>query len=283
MELPFTPDFKGRTAVITGGAGILCGMFAKALGQCGPKVAILDLAEDKAQQVADEITAAGGTAMGVKCNVLEKDSIEEAHSIVLAAYGKCDILINGAGGNNPKATIDDEFFDTAVMEAPDKKSFFDLDPSGVSFVFGLNFIGTLLPTQVFAKDMVGRPGCVILNVSSMSAFKPLTKVVAYSAAKAAISNFTQWLAVYFAKSDIRVNAIAPGFFSTAQNAALLWNTDGSPTARTAKILNSTPMGRFGVPEDLLGTLLWLLDSNASAFVTGVVVPVDGGFAAYSGV
>ncbi len=283
MELPFTPDFKGRTAVVTGGAGILCSMFAKALGQCGAKVAILDLAEDKAQQVADEITAAGGTAMGVKCNVLEKDSIEEAHSIVLAAYGKCDILINGAGGNNPKATIDDEFFDTAVMEAHDKKSFFDLDPSGVSFVFGLNFIGTLLPTQVFAKDMVGRPGCVILNVSSMSAFKPLTKVIAYSAAKAAISNFTQWLAVYFAKSDIRVNAIAPGFFSTAQNAALLWNTDGSPTARTAKILNSTPMGRFGVPEDLLGTLLWLLDSNASAFVTGVVVPVDGGFAAYSGV
>ena len=283
MELPFTPDFNGKTAVITGGAGILCSMFARALGQCGAKVAILDLAEDKAQQISDEITAAGGIAMGVKCNVLENNSVEEAHSVVSAAYGKCDILINGAGGNAPKATIDDEFFDASAIETPEKKSFFDLDPAGVSFVFGLNFIGTLLPTQVFAKDMVGRQGCVILNVSSMSAFKPLTKVVAYSAAKAAISNFTQWLAVYFAKSEIRVNAIAPGFFSTAQNEALLWNADGTPTARTAKILGHTPMGRFGVPEDLLGTLLWLLDNKSSVFVTGVVVPVDGGFAAYSGV
>lgn len=283
MELPFTPDLRDKTAVITGAAGILCGMFARALVQCGAKVAILDLAEDKARQAADEISASGGTAMGVKCNVLEKESIEEAHSVVSAAYGKCDILINGAGGNNPKATIDDEFFDPSVMKAPDKKSFFDLDPSGISFVFGLNFIGTLLPTQVFALDMLGRQGCVILNVSSMCAFTPLTKVIAYSAAKAAVSNFTQWLAVYFAKSDIRVNAIAPGFFSTAQNACLLWNADGTPTARTAKILNNTPMGRFGVPEDLLGTLLWLIDTKSSAFVTGIVVPVDGGFSAYSGV
>jgi len=283
MELPFIPNFSGKTAVVTGGAGVLCGMFARALAACGAKVAILDLADDKAKQLAEEITAEGGTAMGVKCNVLEKESVEAARNEILEAYGKCDILINGAGGNNPKATTDDEYFDAAVMEAPDKKSFFDLDPAGVSFVFGLNFIGTLLPTQVFAKDMIGRQGCVILNISSMSAFRPLTKVVAYSAAKAAISNFTQWLAVHFAKSGIRVNAMAPGFFSTAQNAALLWNADGTPSARTAKILGSTPMGRFGEPEDLLGTLLWLLDNRSSAFVTGVVVPVDGGFDAYSGV
>ncbi len=283
MELPFTPNFNDKTAVVTGGAGILCGMFARALAQCGAKVAILDLSEDKAQELADEISADGGTAMGVKCDVLDKNSIEAARDKVMQAYGKCDILINGAGGNSPKATTDDEFFDQAVLDAPDKKSFFDLDPAGISFVFGLNFIGTLLPTQVFAKDMIGRQDCTILNVSSMCAFRPLTKVLAYSAAKAGVSNFTQWLAVHFAKMGIRVNAMAPGFFSTAQNAALLWNPDGTPTARTAKILGSTPMGRFGEPEDLLGTLLWLLDGRSSAFVTGIVVPVDGGFSAYSGV
>lgn len=283
MKLPYQPDFQNKVAVVTGGAGVLCAMFAKALAQCGAKVAILDLADDKAQLVADEIKAAGGEAMAVKVNVLEKESVEGAHRKVLEAYGKCGILVNGAGGNNPRATTDDEFFDRAVLEAPDKKSFFDLDPAEFDFVFGLNMKGTLLPTQAFARDMIDQPGGVILNISSMNAFTPLTKIPAYSAAKAAVSNFTQWLAVHFAKCGIRVNAIAPGFFSTAQNAALLWNADGTPTARTGKILRNTPMERFGEPEELVGGLLFLLDNEASAFVTGVVLPIDGGFSAYSGV
>ena len=283
MKLPFQPDFSNKVAVVTGGAGVLCGMFAKALAQCGAKVAILDLADDKAQLIADAIKAEGGEAMAVKVNVLEKESVEAAHQAVLSAYGKCSILVNGAGGNNPRATCDDEFLDKASIADPDKKSFFDLDPAGFDFVFGLNMKGTLLPTQAFARDMLDAPGGAILNVSSMNAFRPLTKVPAYSAAKAAVSNFTQWLAVHFAKSGIRVNALAPGFFSTAQNAKLLWNDDGTPTARTGKILRNTPMDRFGEPEELVGGLLYLLDNEASAFVTGVVLPIDGGFAAYSGV
>ena len=283
MKLPYKPDFNGKVAVVTGGAGVLCGMFAKALAACGAKVAILDLADDKAQLVADDIKAQGGQAMAVKVNVLEKESVEAAHQAVLSAYGKCDILVNGAGGNNPRATTDDEFFDKAVLEDANKKSFFDLDPAGFDFVFGLNMKGTLLPTQAFAFDMIDRPGGVILNVSSMNAFTPLTKIPAYSAAKAAVSNFTQWLATHFAKCGIRVNALAPGFFSTAQNAKLLWNDDGTPTARTGKILRNPPMDRFGEPEELVGGLLFLLDNNASAFVTGVVLPIDGGFSAYSGV
>ncbi|MDL2258019.1 SDR family oxidoreductase [Eubacteriales bacterium OttesenSCG-928-K08] len=283
MQLPFKPDLSGKTAVVTGGAGVLCAMFARAIAACGAKVAILDLADDKAQLVVDEIKAAGGEAMAIKVNVLEKESVEAAHQQVLKAYGKCDILLNGAGGNSPRATCDDEFFSRDTLEDADKKSFFDLDPAGFNFVFGLNFTGTLLPTQAFAIDMVDAPGATIINVSSMNAFTPLTKIPAYSAAKAAISNFTQWLAVHFAKCGVRVNAIAPGFFSTAQNAALLWNADGTPTARTDKILRNTPMDRFGEPEELVGTLLWLIDNNCSGFVTGVVVPVDGGFSAYSGV
>lgn len=283
MTLPFKPDLTGKVAVVTGGGGILCGMFAKSIAACGAKVAVLDLAEDKAQCIADEIRAAGGEAITIKVNVLEAESVEAAHQTVLATYGKCNILLNGAGGNNSRATTEDEFFSRAVMNDPEKKCFFDLDPVGVGFVFGLNFTGTLLPTQVFARDMIDVPGGVVINVSSMNAYTPLTKIPAYSAAKAAVSNFTQWLAVYFAKCGVRVNAIAPGFFSTAQNAALLWNPDGSPTARTNKILRNTPMGRFGEPEELVGTLLWLVDNNSSGFVTGTVVPVDGGFSAYSGV
>ncbi len=283
MKLPFKPDFNGKVVVITGGAGVLGSDFAKAIAACGAKVAILDLYEDKAKEVALEITKQGFTAIGVKANVLEMESLLVAHDEVVRQFGTCDILINGAGGNHPKATTSDEFFDQPKMGTEGHKSFFDLDLNSFNFVFGLNFTGTLLPTQVFAKDMIGKEGSVILNVSSMNAFTPLTKIPAYSAAKAAVSNFTQWLAVYFAKSNIRVNAIAPGFFSTQQNAALLFNADGTPTPRTGKILNNTPMGRFGEAHELIGTLLWLLDNESSGFVTGVVVPVDGGFSAYSGV
>lgn len=283
MNLPFQPDFSGKVAVVTGGAGVLCTDFCKALAQCGAKVAVLDLFEDKAKALADEIVRAGHSAIGVSANVLDRESLNQAHRKILEALGPCDILVNGAGGNNPKATTSDEFFDRPKLGAEGQKSFFDLDLEGFNFVFGLNFTGTLLPTQVFAKDMIDRPGSVILNISSMNAFRPLTKIPAYSAAKAAVSNFTQWLATYFAKSGIRVNAMAPGFFSTAQNAALLWNPDGTPTARTGKILAATPMGRMGEPEELLGTLLWLLDGNSSGFVTGCTIPVDGGFSAYSGV
>lgn len=275
-------DLSGKVAVVTGAGGVLCGMFAKALAAAGAKVAVLDLNEEAAQKVAQEICAEGGTAMAYKCNVLEKQSLEECHTKVTADLGLCDILINGAGGNNPRATTDMEYYMPGDIDA-ETKSFFDLDQSGVEFVFNLNFIGTLLPTQTFAKDMLGRKGCTILNVSSMNAYTPLTKIPAYSGAKAAISNFTQWLAVHFSREGIRVNAIAPGFFSTEQNRALLWNSDGTPTARTGKILAATPMGRFGEAEELLGALYFLTDEKASSFVTGIVIPVDGGFSAYSGV
>lgn len=283
MKLPYRPDFSGKVAVVTGGAGVLCSMFAKALALCGAKVAILDLAGDKAQALADEIKSEGGQAMGISVNVLEAKSVEEAHKAVLSAFGLCDILVNGAGGNNAKATTDDEFFDHTESFLEGKKSFFDLDPAGFDFVFGLNLKGTLLPTQAFARDMAERSAGTIINISSMNAFTPLTKIPAYSAAKAAVSNFTQWLAVYFSHTGIRVNAIAPGFFSTQQNAKLLWNEDGTPTARTNKILRNTPMERFGEAEELIGGLLFLLDDNASSFVTGTVLPIDGGFSAYSGV
>ncbi len=282
MKLPIQIDLNGKVAVVTGAGGVLCGMFAKALAACGAKVAVLDLNPTAAETVADAISADGGTAKPYTCNVLDRDSLETCHHAVLADFGPCDILINGAGGNNPRASTDKEYFEPGDLDT-DTVSFFDLDKSGVEFVFNLNFIGTLLPTQVFAKDMVDRPGCNILNVSSMNAFTPLTKIPAYSAAKAGISNFTQWLAVHFSKAGIRVNAIAPGFFSTGQNKALLFNDDGTPTLRTGKILAATPMGRFGEPEDLLGTLLFLLSNEASGFITGVVIPVDGGFSAYSGV
>lgn len=282
MSLSFGTDLSGKVAVVTGAGGVLCGMFAKTLAAAGAKVAVLDLNEEAAGAVAAAITAAGGTARAYKANVLERDSLEEVHAKVLVELGPCDILINGAGGNNPKANTTKEYFEIGDIEA-DTVSFFDLDQSGVQFVFNLNFIGTLLPTQIFAKDMIGRSGCSVLNVSSMNAFTPLTKIPAYSGAKAAISNFTQWLAVHFSKAGIRVNAIAPGFFVTAQNEKLLFHEDGSPTERTAKILAATPMERFGKAEELNGTLLYLLNNDAAGFVTGVVIPVDGGFSAYSGV
>ena len=282
MGLSFGTDLTGKVAVVTGAGGVLCGMFAKTLAEAGAKVAVLDLNEEAAGRVAEDIVAAGHTAKAYKANVLERESLEEVHAKVLAELGPCDVLVNGAGGNNPKAQTTKEYFEMGDIEA-DTISFFDLDPKGVEFVFNLNFLGTLLPTQIFAKDMIGREGCNILNVSSMNAFTPLTKIPAYSGAKAAVSNFTQWLAVHFSKAGSRVNAMAPGFFVTKQNEKLLFNEDGTATARTAKILAATPMGRFGEAEELNGTLLFLLNNEAAGFITGVVIPVDGGFSAYSGV
>lgn len=282
MELSLKANLDGKVAVVTGGAGVLCKEFAKALAACGAKVAVAGRTLSSLEAVADEINAAGGQAIAVQMDVVNKESVKEAHEQVLSRLGKCDILINGAGGNHPSATTDKEYFEAGDLDG-DTKSFFDLDEKDVEFVFNLNFIGTLLPAQEFAKDMIGRTGCTILNVSSMNAYTPLTKIPAYSGAKAAVSNFTQWMAVHFSKVGIRVNAIAPGFFSTAQNAKLLWNEDGTPTARTEKILNATPMGRFGQASELLGALMFLVDEKAASFVTGIVIPVDGGFSAYSGV
>ncbi len=280
----YMPNLKDKVAVVTGGSGVLCSEFCRALAKCGAKVVIAGIdPKERGDAIVEEIKAAGGEAMNVYMNVLDREQLKEAHKVILEAYGPCDILINGAGGNNPKASTDCEYHDNDVMNDPNKKSFFDLDPAGFDFVFRLNFNGTLFPTQEFARDMLGRPGSTIINVSSMNSFTPLTKIPAYSAAKAAVSNFTKWLATHFAKEGIRVNAIAPGFFSTAQNAALLWNADGTPTARTGKIINNTPMGRFGTADELIGTLLWLVDNKLSGFVTGTVIPVDGGFSAYSGV
>lgn len=283
MELPFKPDYSNKVAVVTGGAGVLCREFCKALALCGAKVAILNRTLSKAEAVAEEIHATGGEAKAFAVDVTDKESVAAAHKAVLEAYGKCDILINGAGGNDPAATADEEFFSMDTLMDANKKSFFDLPTEGFSKVFNLNILGTLIPTQEFARDMVEDSHGVILNISSMNAFTPLTKIPAYSAAKSGVSNFTQWLAVHFAKIGIRVNAIAPGFFSTAQNAKLLWNDDGTPTARTGKIINATPMGRFGVPEELIGAVLFLTDDKSAGFVTGVVLPIDGGFSAYSGV
>ncbi len=283
MAQDFTLDIKNKVAVVTGAGGVLCSMFAETLAAEGAKVALLDLNLEAAEAAAAKIRGLGYEAKAYKCNVLEKDSIEEAHEAILADLGPCDILLNGAGGNNARANTTNEYFQIGDDEAEDLVSFFDLDQKGVEFVFNLNFIGTLLPTQVFAKDMIGRKDCTVINVSSMNAFTPLTKIPAYSGAKAAISNFTQWLAVHFSKVGIRVNALAPGFFVTKQNQDLLFNPDGTPTARTEKILNATPMGRFGEAEEINGTLLYLVNPKMSGFVTGVVVPIDGGFSAYSGV
>ncbi len=275
-------DLTGKVAVVTGAGGVLCSNFAKILARAGAKVALLDINEEAAKVFADEIVAEGGVAKAFKCNVLDKENCYAVADAVKAEFGDCDILLNGAGGNNARATTDKEYFFPGDLDE-DSKTFFNLDAEGVSFVFNLNFLGTLIPTQAFARQMVMREGCNIINVSSMNAYTPLTKIPAYSGAKAAISNFTQWLAVHFSKVGIRVNAIAPGFFSTKQNAALLFNEDGTPTPRTGKILAATPMGRFGKSEELDGALLFLVNNEAASFITGVVIPVDGGFSSYSGV
>ncbi|MBS5937931.1 SDR family oxidoreductase [Clostridium sp.] len=283
MKIPFEIDLKDKVVVITGAGGILCSMFAKAIAECGAKVALLDRNLEGAQNYANEIIKEGHIAKAYEVDVLNKESLEAAREQIVTDLGTCDILINGAGGNNPRATTTNEYYFEGDIDKNDITTFFDLDPKGVEFVFNLNFLGTLIPTQVFAKDLLNKEDASIINISSMNAFTPLTKIPAYSGAKAAISNFTEWLAVHFAKSGIRVNAIAPGFFVTQQNKALLFNSDGTPTPRTGKILAATPMGRFGESEELIGTLLYLLSKPASSFVTGVVIPVDGGFNAYSGV
>lgn len=278
-------NLKGRVAVVTGGGGVLCGDFAKTLAKQGVKVAVLDLNEAAAQKVADEINADGGMAIAVGCNVLEKESMENARAIINEKLGTCDILLNGAGGNNPKGTTTKETLEKIdlIEKNDDIKTFFDLDANGISFVFNLNFLGTLIPTQVFARDMAEKENTCIVMVTSMNAYRPLTKIPAYSAAKAAVKNFTEFMAVHFADVGIRVNAIAPGFFSTNQNKTLLWNEDGTPTDRTKKILNATPMKRFGESEELTGALLFLCDEAYSSFITGTSICVDGGFSAYSGV
>ena len=280
MNLPLNIDFTGKVVVITGAGGVLCGDMARAMAQAGAKVAALDLNEEAVKKLADECKAEGYTCIGYKANVLEPEALEEVHQQVLKDLGPCDILINGAGGNNPRATTDNEYQHEAKEG---QKTFFDLEASGVDFVFRLNFQGTLLPTQAFAKDMVERQKGTILNISSMNAYIPLTKIPAYSGAKAAISNFTQWLATHFAGTGIRCNAIAPGFLVSNQNRALLFNPDGTPTARSGKILSGTPMGRFVDSEELLGAVFFLCDDKAASAITGVVLPIDAGFAAYSGV
>ena len=273
---------KDKVVVITGAGGVLCSTIAKAYARQGAKVALLGRTAETLQKVADEIAKEGGIANAYAVNCLEKEQMEEVRIRVGKELGVCDILVNGAGGNHPKGTTSGEYFNMADVEDESKISFFDLDENNVDYVFKLNYLTTFLTTQVFAKDMIGRGGCII-NITSMNAFRPLTKIPAYSGAKASVSNFTQWLAVHFAGEGIRVNAIAPGFFVTNQNRGMLFDKDGNPNARTKKILAGTPMRRFGEAEELIGTVMWLSDKEKSGFVTGVVIPIDGGFSAYSGV
>ena len=280
INLPLNVDYTGKVVVVTGAGGLICGAMARAFAQSGAKVAALDLNEEAVKALADELTKEGFICKGYKANVLDPEGLEAVHKAVLADFGPCDVLVNGAGGNNPRATTDNEYHHEAKEGG---KSFFDLDPSGVDFVFKLNFQGTLLPTQIFAKDLVEKKKGCILNISSMNAYTPLTKIPAYSAAKAGISNFTQWLATHFAGTGIRCNAIAPGFLVSAQNYSLLFDKDGNPTPRSAKILKGTPMDRYVDASELLGATLFLCDERSASAITGVVLPIDCGFAAYSGV
>lgn len=285
MKLPFKVDLNNKVAVVTGGTGVLGSTWVDALAACGAKIALLGRSKEKLDKKVKEITDNGGTAIGIEANVLNRESLVKAHEIVLEKLGPCDILLNGVGGNNPKGSTTKEYLYEEDLNNKDEniKTLFDLDEEGIRFVFDLNFLGTFLPSQEFAKDMIGRKGCTIINISSMNAYTPLTKIPAYSGAKAAVSNFTEWLAVHLSKVGIRVNGIAPGFFLTSQNEALLLNEDGTYTDRSKKIINSTPMERFGEPEELVGALLFLVSEEASSFVNGIVIPVDGGFSAYSGV
>lgn len=284
MKNVIETNLNGKVAVVTGASGTLCSIFAIALARAGAKVALLARNLNKLNSLVAQIEAEGGVAKAYACNVLSKDNCYSVADQVMEDMGPCDILINGAGGNNAKANTDKEFYEFGDMEDKNVVSFFDLDENSVQNVFNLNWVGTLLPTQAFARQMINREGCNIINISSMNAYTPLTKIPAYSSSKAAVTNFTQWLAVHFSKCGIRVNAIAPGFFASEQNAKLLYNDDGTPTARTQKILAGTPMGRFGDSEkDLVGSILFLLNNDAAGFITGITIPIDGGFSAYSGV
>lgn len=277
--IPLHENLKDRVAVITGGSGVLCSEMARELARQGVKVAVLNRTVEKGQEVVAEIVKAGGSAIALQADVLDRASLENAKEETLKAFGKIDILINGAGGNHPDAITDSEVYEEDI----EGKSFFELDETGFSTVFSTNFTGTFLASQVFGKELLNSETPVIINLSSMSSYSPMTKVPAYSAAKASINNFTMWMAVHFAETGLRINAIAPGFFLTTQNRNLLLDEEGNYTARSNKIITATPMKRFGKPEDLLGTLLYLVDETCSGFVTGTTIPVDGGFMAYSGV
>lgn len=274
--------FENKTVVITGGSGVLCREFAKAMASEGAKVAVLGRTLSKLDEVVKEIEENGGTAISVVCDVVSEESVDAAKKIINEKFGKTDILINGAGGNNAAANTQKDYFEAGDKENDDVKSFFDVSLDGFRYVFDVNITGTVIPTKAFMSDLIETKGNV-LNISSMSAYHPMTRVAAYSAAKAAVSNFTEWVAVHFAKAGVRCNAMAPGFFLTQQNHDLLVNPDGTNTSRADKIIAGTPMGRFGEPEELIGTLLWITDNEKAGFVTGIVVPVDGGFNAYSGV
>lgn len=283
MELPFQIDLNGKVAVVTGGSGVLGSTICEALAKVGAKVVVLARNEDKIKRIVTHIRQSGGQAFGYSVDVLDKNALEKVHEKVVSEIGPCNILINGAGGNHSGATTSHERLSVNDLQHEIEQSFFHLKQDAVEDLFNLNFLGTLLPTQVFAKDMVKMEDATIINVSSMNAYRPLTKIPAYSAAKASISNFTQWLAVYFSQVNIRVNALAPGFFLTDQNRDLLINEDGKYSERALKILSQTPMERFGEANELIGTLFWLVNKQASSFVNGVVIPIDGGFSAYSGV
>lgn len=276
-------NLKGKNVVITGGSGVLCSAFAYALAEQGANIAVLGRTMSKLEAVRDKINALGGKGLAVVCDVVDETSVKAAKAEINKSFGNVDILINGAGGNHPRGNTTKEFFENGDIENPEVVSFFDLKKENFNYVFDLNIVGTVIPSQVFIPDMLGREGCTVINVASMGSYHPLTKVSAYCAAKAGIANFTEWLAVHFAKSGIRVNAIAPGWFQTEQNRTLLLNEDGSLTERSKKVIAHTPMDRFGVPEDLVGTLLYLADDTMSGFVTGAMIPVDGGFQAYFGV
>ena len=278
----YNVDLSGKNVAITGAAGAICAEFAVEMAKVGARVALLDINLEKAQEVADKINASGGFARAYYANVLDRACLDECYEKVVADFGSVNILVNGAGGNHPSATTTKEYYEAGDIADESVKSFFDLPNAPISKIFDLNFTSILLTTQAFAKGMVENGGNII-NISSMNAYRPLTKIPAYSAAKSAVSNFTEWLAVHFAGVGIRVNAIAPGFFVGNQNRGLLYTEDGQLTPRSHKIISHTPMGRFGELSELVGTLMWLADDEFSGFVTGIVVPVDGGFSAYSGV
>jgi NAD(P)-dependent dehydrogenase (short-subunit alcohol dehydrogenase family) len=274
-------SLEGRVGIITGAGGGLCGEMARALGALGARIAVLDLIQENARKVVEDIRREGGEAEAHPCSVLDRGQLQEVEAAVRRRWGVPDFLINGAGGNDPRGSTSMEFLERGTAPAAGERSFFELEPEAIDATFALNFQGTVLPTQVFARGMVERGSGCVLNISSMNAFTPLTKIPAYAAAKAAVANFTRWLAVHFAHTGVRVNALAPGFFLTEQLRFLYFDkTSGEPTPRARKVIEHTPMGRYGEPEDLLGAVIWLL-SDSARFVTGTLVAIDGGFSAYS--